>query len=121
MLVTGEMGETADGYLFVELVDVVGGLVLGIDDDRVLLHFLRCGHLRQHTVRQRATPPLKNAIPISTEARPNSHSQQRKQQGDNEESGTIKRRLTVIFYLFVGGSFVVRMWLRKGACRARHP
>lgn len=47
--------------LFVELVYVVGGLVLGIDDDGVLLHFLGCGHLR---VGQRATrPKSENAIP----------------------------------------------------------
>ena len=34
-----------DRYLFVELVNIVGGLVLGLNEDRVLLYSLSCGHV----------------------------------------------------------------------------
>jgi len=39
-------GTERDGneYLFVKLVDVVGGFVLGLNDERVLVKSLGCGH-----------------------------------------------------------------------------
>jgi hypothetical protein len=34
-----------DCYLLVELVNIVGGLVLGLNEDWVLLYSLSCGHI----------------------------------------------------------------------------
>ncbi len=41
----GSQGEKASTYLLVELVDIVVGLVLGLDEGGVLLDFLGSGHL----------------------------------------------------------------------------
>ena len=34
-----------DCYLLVELVNIVGGLVLGLNEDWVLLNLISCGHV----------------------------------------------------------------------------
>lgn len=41
----GKKTEMIDCYLLVELVNIVGGLVLGLNVDWVLLYSMSCGHI----------------------------------------------------------------------------